>query len=298
MKICLALKTVFIVILGILTIATDANAQASRTWVSAEGLDSNPCSLTSPCQTFSAAEVHTIVGGEIGALDPGNFQSLTINQSVIIDCTGVFASIVVSTASNGIEVSAGPNDVVILRNLTIDGLGQGTDGILFSTGQTLIIENCKIFGWQNGIHMTGGSNLVVRNTTFENNSSNGVLIDSSAGNSASASLCSLALKDNGNGINASAGIVSICNSLITQNPGVAIWGQGSGTILTCVNNLLTSNGTAIQAASDASIRISNNDIYNNGIALNNSGTIATANNNREGGHGASVGAPTTSINIQ
>lgn len=282
-----------------MAIATDANAQLFRTWVSATGDDVNFCDRNNPCKTFEGAQANTAAGGEIDVLDPGNFKSVNIIRSLTIDGTGNFASIVVSTATYGINVSADPtNDVVILSNLTIDGLGKGTDGILFSSGKTLIIENCKIFGWQNGIHVTGGSNLVVRNTTFENNSSNGVLIDSSVGNSANASLCGLALKDNGNGINAFAGIIGICNSLITQNSGVAIWGQGSGTTLNCVNNFLTSNGTAIQAASGALIRISNNDIYNNGVALNNSGTIATANNNREGGNGPSVGAPAISINIQ
>ncbi|MDB5582614.1 MAG: hypothetical protein JWR80_7790, partial [Bradyrhizobium sp.] len=36
-------------------LATPANAQATRTWVSGVGDDANPCSRTAPCKTFAGA---------------------------------------------------------------------------------------------------------------------------------------------------------------------------------------------------------------------------------------------------
>src|SRR5437660_1081841 len=50
-----------------------ANAQASQTWVSPFGHDSNPCSRTAPCRTFAGALSKTAAAGAIYALHPGEF---------------------------------------------------------------------------------------------------------------------------------------------------------------------------------------------------------------------------------
>src|ERR1700693_38941 len=98
-----------------------ASAQATRTWVSGVGDDANPCSRTAPCKTFAGAISKTAAGGEIDALDPGGFGALTITKSITLDGGGQVASILVA-GTNGINVSAGATDVVILRNLRIQGL--------------------------------------------------------------------------------------------------------------------------------------------------------------------------------
>lgn len=303
MKIFSGFKTIIPFFLGITMIAANANAQNDQSWVSATGDDANPCSRTAPCQTFRGALPKTKSGGEIVPLNPGSYGALNsvsspISKSITIDGGETFAGILTTSNSGGIVVQAGPNDVVILRSLSISEtfIVNVGDGIQFVSGKALIVENCKISGYQNAIHMKGGGHLVVRNTIIENNQS-GILIDSTV-NFAPVSLYNLAIRDNtGDALNASAGIVDICNSIITQNTGAAVLGQGTST-LNCVNNFLTANGTGIQATSGALIRISNNDIYDNGIGINNSGTIATANNNRIKGNGASVGAPTISIHTQ
>src|SRR6266700_7554927 len=74
-------------------IATIANAQASRTWVSGVGDDANPCSRTAPCKTWAGAISKTAPCGEIDALDPGGFGAVTITKSITLDGTGTFASI-------------------------------------------------------------------------------------------------------------------------------------------------------------------------------------------------------------
>ncbi len=50
--------------------AASAQAQAPRTFVSAAGSDSNPCSFAAPCRHFQAAVNATSLGGEVDALDP------------------------------------------------------------------------------------------------------------------------------------------------------------------------------------------------------------------------------------
>src|SRR6266446_1362481 len=116
--------------------AGGAQAQASRTWVSGVGDDANPCSRTAPCKTFAGAISKTAAGGEIDALDPGGFGAVTITKAITIDGGGgQVASILVSSNVSGIIVNAGVNDIVIIRNLRINGINQsisaGGHGIRF-----------------------------------------------------------------------------------------------------------------------------------------------------------------------
>src|SRR6201994_1245486 len=121
------------IFLGFLTpilASAPAHAQASRTWVSGVGDDANPCSRTAPCKTFAGAISKTAAGGEINCLDPGGFGAVTITKSITIDCTATLAGILVS-GTNGINVSAGTNDVVFLKGLDFEGIGTGLVGIQF-----------------------------------------------------------------------------------------------------------------------------------------------------------------------
>src|SRR5215469_15830934 len=122
-------------------------AQASRTWVSGVGDDANPCSRTAPCKTFAGAISKTAPGGEIDALDPGGFGALTITKAITLDGGGGQVASVLVAGTNGIVVAAGPNDVVIIRNLRINGIGSGFNGIRFLSGKSLDVENCYIFGF-------------------------------------------------------------------------------------------------------------------------------------------------------
>src|SRR2546421_2034972 len=115
-----------------LTIPASASAQATRTWVSGVGDDANPCSRTAPCKTFPGAISKTAAGGEINCLDPGGFGGVTITKSITISCEIGTAGVLVS-GTNAIIVSAGANDVVVLKGLDIQGLGTGLNGISFNT---------------------------------------------------------------------------------------------------------------------------------------------------------------------
>lgn len=151
------LSLLAIVLLG----TTLLSAQASRTWVSGVGDDANPCSRTAPCKTFAGAISKTAAGGEIDALDPGGFGALTITKALTIDGGGGQVASVLVAGTNGIVVAAGPNDVVILRNLRINGISGsgngGLNGIRFLSGKDLNVENVYIFGFtQNGIDIALG----------------------------------------------------------------------------------------------------------------------------------------------
>src|SRR5262249_12355928 len=158
------------------------HAQASRTWVSGVGDDANPCSRTAPCKTWAGAISKTAPGGEIDALDPGGFGAVTITKSITLDGGGGQVASVLVSGTNGIVGQAGSTDVVILRNLRINGLknsgNPGFNGIRFinGAGGVLGVENCNIFGFsQNGIDIApgGASTIWIQNTTVSN-TQNGV----------------------------------------------------------------------------------------------------------------------------
>src|SRR5579875_1175658 len=92
--------------LGVCATTGQAQAQATRTWVSGVGDDVNPCSRTAPCKTFAGAISKTAAGGEIDVLDPGGFGTVTITKAITIDGGGTMASILAS-GTNGINVNAG-----------------------------------------------------------------------------------------------------------------------------------------------------------------------------------------------
>src|ERR1700687_3392857 len=135
-KITLTLAIMGTMSLGALYTAP-AYAQATRTWVSGVGDDVNPCSRTAPCKTWAGAISKTAAGGEIDALDPGGFGAVTITKAITLDEGGgsLVSSLVAN--SNAFNVNAGANDVVSLRNISVNGLGQtvspGISGVVVNT---------------------------------------------------------------------------------------------------------------------------------------------------------------------
>src|ERR1043166_9744313 len=157
-----------------LLISSLAHAQASRTWVSGVGDDVNPCSRTAPCKTFAGAISKTAAGGEIDALDPAGYGAVTITKAITIDGGGGQVASVLVAGTNGIVVQAGPSDVVILRNLRINGIGTGLNGVRFLSGKDLNVENCYIFGFtQNGLdialNQATAASVHVYSSVFKNN---------------------------------------------------------------------------------------------------------------------------------
>jgi len=163
--------------------------QASRTWVSGVGDDANPCSRTAPCKTFAGAISKTAVGGEIDALDPGGFGAVTITKAITIDGGGGQVASVLVNGTNGIVVAAQAGDVVILRNLRINGIKNGSSGglsgIRFISGKDLNVENCFIFGFlNNGVDIAltaDGSSAHIINTVIKNVGGAGISATTSAG---------------------------------------------------------------------------------------------------------------------
>ncbi len=174
-----------VIALFIVALATVANAQATRTWVSGVGDDVNPCSRTAPCKTFAGAISKTAAKGEISVLDPGGYGAVTITKSITIDGQGTLASILFS-GTNGVIVNdsltATPNTIeVVLRNLTMNGGGTGIDGIRFLAGKrlsldTVHIQNCTGDGID--VDTNAADRIVdIRNSYIENIGQIGIKIE-------------------------------------------------------------------------------------------------------------------------
>jgi hypothetical protein len=157
------------------SVPAEAQASANRTFVSGQGLDTNPCNYIAPCRSFAAAVLVTNSGGEITMLDPAGYGAVTITKAItIVNDGGGEAGINDPTAgTSAITINAGANDVVNLRGLTLNGVNAGDDGIRFIAGGTLNIQNCTIRGFTDaGIKFvpTASATLTVFDTIISNNS--------------------------------------------------------------------------------------------------------------------------------
>ena len=264
-----------------------AYGQATRTWVSGVGDDANPCSRTAPCLTFAGTLAKTAAGGEISVLDPGDFGPVTITKAMTISGDGTLAGITVGAAENGINVQAGANDVVILRNLSLTSDGTGIHGISYSSGRHLIVDRCSINRMsQSGVEvaLTAGGALTITGTSVVGGT-NGIRIGTSA--RLDAEIHEVAILKAGNGINVQSGFVSIRDSLIAQNSGVGVLSQAGKVAIESTK--INGNDTAVQVLGGLA-RLSNSSFYNNQNGLVCSGgPITSSHDNRKGGNsGGSV----------
>ncbi len=270
-------------------LATPAHAQATRTWVSGVGDDANPCSRTAPCKTFAGAISKTAPGGEISVLDPGGFGAVTITKAITINGDGTLAGIL-SSLTNGIIVNAGVNDNVIIRNVSINGAGNGLNGIRFLAGKSLTVENCSISGFTTrGIDMsvTTNAKLFVRNTTIKNGAT-GIFLTTTTGQ-AQAMIDSSHLTNLVNGIEVSTnGRAAITHSVISGNTSNGILASAATSRVNVADCQITFNdlvGVSCNA-NTAIVRLSNNMINNNnsGITIAAGCIVESTGNNTDAGN--------------
>lgn len=275
-----------------------AMGQASRTWVSGVGDDVNPCSRTAPCKTFAGAISKTAAGGEIDALDPAGYGAVTITKAITIDGGGGQVASVLVSGTNGIVVQAGPSDVVILRNLRINGIGTGINGIRWLSGRALTIENCDIFGFTtNGIDIakSDGGKAFIYNTVVQNNGQAGLSVRSTV-NITSVGIDGSRFDLNTFGVLAQDfSKVDVSRSVASGNVQVGfISSAGAGTAELNVNDSSSFNNNAgVQAGGNsapATTRVSNVSMFGNnvGFAIGPGGTLKSFGNNPN----ANGGAPT------
>jgi hypothetical protein len=274
---------------------TPARAQLPRTFVSANGSDSNTCGRLTPCRNLAGAYAKTNIGGEINMLDPAGYGTLNITHSISIVNDGVgSAGILVGSGQTGITVNAGPNDEINLRGLIIEGTGVGISGIIFQTGKSLTIQKCVIRGMTlSGIDFRPAvsSKLSLSDCFVLNNGLHGVLVRGQASGSAVATFNRVEASnnhDNGfhiDGTNTTGSIdATATNSLATGNGvnGFRAIGDGGKVRLTVVDSVSAYNAFGVSAnGTDTRLRIGRTKVISNasGWRAANGSFIDTYGNN-------------------
>ena len=293
-------RRLMLVTSALLLHAMPAQAQAMRTFVSGQGKDSNACSATAPCQTLQAALAKTLAGGQIYALDSANYGYVTINKAVSIFSGGRVAGVLATSSVSGLTIAAGANDIVNLQGLDIDGAGSGANGILFTSGATINIQDSVIRGFTNGINFqpSGSSGLFVGSTLISNNST-GISFQNSA--VSIGTLNDVQLVNNGSGIVAlgssstAVAKVTVQSSMVANNTTVGIL-AGSFSAVSVSNTTIANNGAGLEAQSaSALLQVSGSTVTGNGTGwmVANGGQVISSSNNSIGGNASGNSAPPT-----
>jgi len=274
------------------------------------GDDANPCSRTAPCKTFAGAISKTAAKGEISVLDPGGFGAVSITKPITINGSGGSIAGVLAAGVNGITVNVNtgtyPNAAVILLNLYIDGTGTGLNGISFTGGGNLIVENTKIYGFtQNGINFIPNATAslsvdrtIVYNTGTSANTYGGLYVKPTAGASAFVTVTgSNFSRSIGFGVKAEDGAkVMVSNSAANNNAdGYIALSTAAPAEITLARSVASGNSSRGVVA-DGSLAV----VYMTGTTVTQNGTgIVTANGGDVLSHGSNSimgnttdGAPT------
>lgn len=306
-----------------LMVASAAQAQATRTWVSGVGDDVNPCSRTAPCKTYAGAISKTAVHGEISTLDPGGFGAVTITKSITIEGTqGQGYGSILHSGTTGVSIAfdnftavGEAQKSVRLRNLNINGSGgsggnasSGLRGIRISganpasDNSEVFVEDCVIDGSNNnpgrGIEdvRAGAGILVVSNTTIRNTSGAGISLATPAG----ADGIKLVV-DHSRIYNCAFGIAAgtgskttLYNSAFTNNTTALLIENlgGTSTEMSVDHCVVSNNGTGFNSSTaSTTIRVSNTTAMNNTTLFTAAGGGAVLSYGNNQAAGAAFGGP-------
>jgi hypothetical protein len=248
--------------LVLLAPSAPASAASALTFVSRTGTDSGTCaSPANPCRTFAFAFGVTSAGGEIKALNPGEYGGVLINKSITI--TGVEGASINKPSGYGIYVNAGASDVVNVSNLIFDGAKATNYGLLLKTVGSLTVTNCVFRNFANaGIFMqpnTGTTTFRIADVVASDNAAYGIHFVAASSAVTNGVLERVKLHHNGGmgfyadrTSNSATLNVVINGSAATNNTGNGFESAAQGTFI-LRNSIATGNGTGLfvntQAAS-------------------------------------------------
>jgi hypothetical protein len=296
----------FGIVLAVCGMTSAAQAQATRTWVSGVGDDANPCSRTAPCKTWAGAISKTADCGEIDALDPGGFGTVTITKGVTLDGGGGEGGQVASILAVGVPAitindSSPTCQKVVIRNMDLEGIfpsgsGSGTFGINIASAGAVSVENVSIRDFsQVGINDAPSThaNLTVRNSVIENMGGGGIFVASGSGTSRVAIINSTIQRSGAAGGNAgltvgAGGDVEVLDSSFVQNSGGGVLANNATAKVTLTNSMISDNQVfGVHSTGSAVVQMAGCSVtYNAGTGLlaDGGGQILTWTNNYVGGN--------------
>ena len=256
---------------------------------------------------------------------------MVINKSISIVCDNTKAAILATTS--GVTVGAGTTDIVTLRGLSINGNGNGLQGINFTGGAALHVQNVEIRNFRSGNLFTAGilfqrtgsayAELYVTDSYITDNggagaSSGGIVLFMQDTSSANAVIDGVHLENNAVGvlvdISGGTSTTGTAINAVVQNSAVA--GSTSHGIATATaaekatisimvdrdtiaNNFgsgIRASGVAASGKGSALIRVGNSTIVNNvsGVSTAGSGVLQSFGNNQISGN-LTNGTPITAF---
>jgi hypothetical protein len=280
-----------------------------RTFVASYGSDANTatnCGFAHPCRAFMAALGVTDSGGEIIALDAAGYGLVVVSKSVsIVASPGVYAGI--SAAAGSAVTIASPNVNVVLRGLSINGVG-GSRGINMTDGASLTIENCVLSnftsaalyisapasvrvsdsvmrGNYDGIFVAGGATLEVSRSRFVGNIDAGIWVNGDTPSTTTRAVVSDSVATgNAFGFTAAntspsgsgASQLAISRSTVSHNSAYGVLAEAdSGTALVTISgSLIINNGTGLFNLSGTFESQGDNTVRQN--STNSAGSITVA----------------------
>lgn len=149
-------------------------AQVSRVFVSVNGNDLNDClQPTSACRTLNGGIAKVDTNGEVIVIDTGSFAGANITKGVKINVP----SGAIAFSASSVVVNA-PAATVVVRGLTLKAFTPGSgNGIDIQAAAAVMIENCVIDGWSDGVRVQAGAGAVrvdVKDSTIRNNQHRGM----------------------------------------------------------------------------------------------------------------------------
>ena len=283
--------------LCLLTLTCASLAQAGtlpqRTFVSAaRGNDNNSCTVAAPCRSFNTALNRVQAGGEVVALDSGEYGVVVITKAVTLEAQdAVDAILTARSTQDAVTIQAGTTDTTVLRGLTISGQG-GYNGITFNSGGALHVESCVISGFSfTGIYFAVAAQLFVKDSIVRDNGGFGIYVIPPvffATGIATASIDHCWLEKNNYGLDAGTNSkVTIRDSIAAGNTATGYIAGNSPAELSIENCIATGNLFGIYSTGGSTIRISNVMVTDNSTGLANDGysTIISFGNNRVRGNG-------------
>jgi len=174
----------------------------------------------------------------------------------------------------------------VLRNLNIQGLGAGTNGIRFTAGFHLTVDNVTITGFTSrGIDVDKGAsaNVYVRDTRIANVAT-GIRLFTGLGG-VNAQIDNVRIDNaSASGLEVASGstIASISNSVITNATGSGLLMSGGG-FINASRTTIAKSGIGVNSnAPSGSIRVSAMNLQDNGtgFAVVSGATISSAGNNK------------------
>lgn len=266
-----------------LAIASMAQAQATRTWVSGVGDDANPCSRTAPCKTFAGAISKTATNGEIDTLDPAGYGAVTITKSITIDGGPFVSSILVGAGSNAVIIN-GASANVSLRNISFQGLSVGNMGVRIVTAGSVHIERCIIKGFANrGIsdERTVAGNLSVVDTTIRDGLAAGIIVLGAGPLKAMIENCHVDYNSSGIGVSGANNTMTVRNSTANGNATTGFLAD-TAAHLTITDSQSSFNATGVQSTGiNTTIIMARSSVTHNtsnGLGFSGGGIFSFGNN--------------------